>query len=302
MKVAGLGQCSLDYLVRVDKFPEEDTKPEAEELLIQGGGPVATALVTLRRLGVKCGFMGAVSDDDAGKEIKRGLKEEGVSLRGLVTREGGASQRAFIIVNSKNGTRTVLWKRGSISPLKGSEVNASVIKGSRMLLLDGLMHNASVKAARLARSLGVPVLLDAGRFRDDTPELISLSDYVIASERFAEDLGKAPVRALSEIRAMNPAIEASTITLGPSGSVTLWRANTIRKPAYRIRPIDTTGAGDVFHGGFAYGVINNYSIERAIEFASAVAAMKCRALGGRSAIPNLDEALDFLDRWGPLNA
>lgn len=294
MKVAGLGQCSLDYIAFLDRYPREDTKEEARALFIQGGGPVATALVSLSRLGVETEFSGVVSDDDAGSLVIKGLKDEGVGTRKIKVRKGGASQTAFIVVNSRTGTRTILWKRPTATPLKATEVTGAFLKGADLLLLDGLMKEASLKAASIARRLNIPVMLDAGKVRDGMIELARLSDYIVAGEEFARGLKQSPREALSFLSASNP--KAVTVTLGKKGSVTWQNGKIFSQKAFRIRPVDTTGAGDVFHGGYIYGVLQKWDIRRTVEFASAFAALKCLKPGGRTGIPTLKETLRFIKR------
>src|SRR5574337_43704 len=218
MRVTGLGQCSLDYIALLKRFPREDTKEEALGLAIQGGGPVATALVALQRLGVKTSFIGIVSDDAVGAEIRKGLKEEGVDIRGLKIKKGGSSQAAFILVNPGKGTRTIIWKRPTVLPPGPKELDISPIKGSNLLLLDGLMAGASLEAAREARRLGIPVMLDAGRVRPGMLRLCRFADYIVASSEFAVGLNASPVEAIKRLSSYNP--KAVTITLGKKGSVT----------------------------------------------------------------------------------
>lgn len=300
MKVAGLGQCSLDFIAEVAAYPAEDTKEEALSVTVQGGGPVATALVSLSRLGVKTFFMGVVSDDPAGADIKNGLAAEGVDVRGLKTKKGGSSQVALIVANRTKGTRTIFWKRPTFSKgageLKAGDVKASFIKGKNFLLLDGLMHQASVRAARLARQNKVPVMLDAGRVRPGMISLAALSDYIVGSEEFAMGLAKTPKAALLKLAALNP--RAATITLGSRGSVSWAEGGTFRAPAYKVRTVDTTGAGDVFHGGYIYGLLRGWDIKKTVEFASAFAALKCRKPGGRTGIPTLAETLRLMKKGG----
>ncbi len=294
MKVAGLGQCSLDYIALLKRYPLEDTKEEASALLIQGGGPVATALVSLSRLGVRTEFSGVVSDDDAGSLIIKGLKDEGVGVKGLKVRKGGASQTAFIVVNGRTGSRTILWKRPTVPPLKPSEVNGSFLKGAGFLLLDGLMKDASLKAAKLARRLNIPVVLDAGKVRDGILVLARLSDYIVASEEFARGLKLKPKEALANLASSNP--RGVTITLGNKGSVTWQNGRISSRKAFKVKAVDTTGAGDVFHGGYIYGLLQGWGIEKTVEFASAFAALKCRKPGGRTGIPTLSETLRLIKR------
>lgn len=299
LTVTGLGQCSLDYIASVDGYPAEDTKAEARSLTIQGGGPVATALVALARLGVRARFMGRVSDDPPGEEIRRGLALEGVDTEGLASTPGGESQTAFIIVNSRTGSRTILWKRPTVAPLAPTDVDPSAIAASDMLLLDGLMMDASLEAARAAADHGVPVMLDAGSLRPGMMELAGMCDYVVCSERFARELvsnqpGPAdPIKTLEELSALNPV--AATVTLGVRGSVTRSGAEVFATPAFEVPVVDTTGAGDVFHGGYAYGVLRGWDLPRTVRFASAFAALKCTRPGTRTGIPGLEDTLRFMD-------
>ncbi len=291
-KVAGLGQCSLDYIALVDRYPEEDTKPEVIEWTEQGGGPVATALVALSRLGVKTAFLGTVSDDLAGTEIKRGLKQEGVDVRGLVFKKGGRSQTAFILANRRNAKRTIFWKRPTVAELIPDEVKVELIKKSEFLLVDGLMADASIFAARVAKSRGIPVMLDGGRVREGMMELAELSDHIVCSEEFSRDLAPTPRKALKELARLSP--RAATITLGKRGSITWTDGEVFHQDAFSVRAVDTTGAGDVFHGGYIYGLLRGWDIPKTVEFASALAALKCLEPGGRAGIPTLKDTLRFI--------
>ena len=286
--IAGLGQCSLDYLALASNYAKEDRKEEILEWSIQGGGPVATALVTLARLGpsqIDTRFMGIVSDDHAGRNIRAGLKAEGIDTRLLKTRKGGTSQTAFIVVNKRSATRTIYWQRPTVKELSRREVTEALIKDASLLMLDGLMEKASLKAALLARLNNVPVLLDAGSLRGSTIELATLANYIVCSERFSLAFGGTPGKTLKKLSKLNP--KAATVTLGKRGSVTWTEGRTFKTPAFKVKTKDTTGAGDVFHGAYAYGIIKKFSIEKTVQFASAAAALKCTQLGGRDGIPTI---------------
>ncbi len=293
MRVFGLGQCSLDFIAVVRKYPQEDTKEEALDFTIQGGGPVATALVSLSRLGVKTTFAGRVSDDWAGFEIIEGLRKEGVDTRGIRVKRGGSSQMAFIIV-SRRGRRTIIWKRPDVAELKPDDIKASLIKGQDFILLDGLMMEASLKAAAIARRFNIPVMLDAGRSREGMLELAGLSDYMVCSEEFAKGLKLTPKETLLKLSALGP--KASTVTLGEKGSITWSEGKVFAQSAFKVNAVDTTGAGDVFHGGYIWGLLNGWDIKRTVEFASAFAALKCLKPGGRRGIPSLRRTLVFLKK------
>ncbi len=298
MIVTGLGQCSLDSLALVDGYPRVDTKKEILEWHEQGGGPVATALVALSRLGVACNFYGTTGDDPAGKKIRRSLTDEGVDVKGLVQRDKSSSQMAFIVIEKGTAKRTIFWKRPSGSPLMPDELGADFLEGSDFLLLDGLMKDASLAAARRARTLGIPVMLDAGSVRPGLLDIAKSSDYVVASEEFAKGLGwiLAPEVLRQEKEKMG--VKVLTITLGGQGSITASDDQVFEVPAFPVNAADTTGAGDVFHGGYIYGLLQGWSLRDVVIFASALAAMKCRMIGGRTGIAPLAEVLNFLKEYG----
>lgn len=292
--VVGIGQCSLDTIVPVGEFPTEDTKYEVTGWTVQGGGPVATAMVTLARLGVKAEFTGVVGDDKAGAEIKKGLRGEGVGVKGMVTRKGELSQLAFILANTGKAKRTIFWQRPTGEDLNPSEIDTKKIEGSSFLLIDGLMKKASLIAARAAKCAGVPVMLDAGRVREGMSELASLADYIVASEEFAKEYGGSADGALRKLSRLKPRV--ATVTLGKKGSVTWTPKGTFSQRSFPVRAVDTTGAGDVFHGAYIYGLLQGWNPRETTRFASAAAALKCTATGGRTGIADLDTTLAFMQK------
>jgi len=295
MLVTGLGQCSLDYLSLVDIYPQVDAKKEVLEWHEQGGGPVATALVALARLGADCRLYGITGDDEAGGKIRQALAGEGVEINGLLKRKGGSSQQAFIAVEKGSAKRTIFWRRPTGKTLQPDELGVDFLIGSDFLLIDGLMREASFAAVKKARQMSVPVMLDAGSARPGMLELAGLCDYVVASEVFAEGLGwkLTPEALLKEASSLR--VKALTITLGEKGSLTVSGDRVIRMPAFKVDAVDTTGAGDVFHAGYIYGLLHKWDLEQVVRFASAVAAIKCKRMGGRAGIPHLNEVIRFLD-------
>lgn len=293
MIVTGIGQCSLDYLAVVDTYPRPNTKKELLQWCEQGGGPVATALVTLARLGISGRFYGVIGDDEAGEKIRQSLVEEGIDTR-LTKRAGKRSQVAFIAIEKGTGRRTIFWKRPSGKELKIRELDTDFLKGSRFLLLDGLMVDISLYAAARAREHGIPIMLDAGRLRQGMLEIAGLCDYLVASEEFARDLKWIITGAALAKRREELGCKILTVTLGERGSITTTDKGLLRVPAFKIQPADTTGAGDVFHGGFIYGLLQQWELKDIIVFTSAIAAMKCTKVGGREGIPSLFEIEAFL--------
>jgi len=296
VRVIGLGQCAFDVLGRVPFYPGPDQKAELTEVLEQGGGPVATALVTLSRLGVETSFVGRVGDDTYGTRIRSGLVDEGVDCKYLLTDVNATSQYAFIAVEKSTGRRNIFWHRGTARPLTSTEIPEDLIRSATLLHLDGLHHEASLAAARIARKNGVLTVLDGGSLREGTRELFPLIDHAVVSEKFALQLsgGTDPAAALEPL--LSYGARAATVTLGGRGSLTLCAdgPEIVHQPAFSVDVVDTTGCGDVFHGGYIYGVLQGWDIRRVLRFAAACSALKACALGGRTAIPSAEEVECFL--------
>ena len=295
IQVIGLGQACLDYLGRLRFYPEEDDKCELIDLHIQCGGPASTALVTLSRLGIKTSFLGSISDDTFGIEILQGLKEEKVDSTFLKITPGYTSQFAFIAI-TESGNRTIFWNRGSVPHLRAGDVKLGPFSKARILHVDGLMIEAAQEAARQARSMGLKVVMDAGTMREGSKKLASLVDVLIASERFAEPLVgelSPPEKALVALGQLGP--KEVIITLGSRGSIGLSGEEIIFQKAFPIVAVDTTGAGDVYHGAYIYGLLQGWDMQECMRFASATSAVKCREIGARKGIPYLEEIREFME-------
>lgn len=295
IQVVGLGQACLDYLGILRVYPEEDDKCELMDLHVQCGGPASTALVTLSRLGIQTSFLGSISDDPRGIEIVKGLKEEKVDSAFLKITHGYTSQFAFIAITEKGGNRTIFWHRGSVPHLRAGDVDLSPFSKAEILHVDGLMIEAAQEAARQARNRGLTVVMDAGTMREGSLELASLVDVLIASERFAEPfIGKveAPEKALETLRQLGP--KEVILTLGSKGSIGLSGEEIISQKAFPINAVDTTGAGDVYHGAYIYGLLQGWDMPECMRFASATSAIKCGEIGARKGIPHLEEIREFM--------
>ncbi len=292
--VVGIGHSTVDYLGLIERYPESDTKVEISEFSIQGGGPVATALVTLAALGVDTAIVSKVSDDDFGRFMRSGLVEAGVDTTGLVVEPGKVSPFSFIAVERGSGKRTIFWTRGNLGRLEPEDVDLGLLEGAKVLHVDGIHSWAQIAAARKARELGVHVVYDAGSARDGWKELVELSDTVIASERFvSEAVPGAIAESLRSLARMGPG--TVVITMGPEGSVGMEQGQTYIAPALDVEAVDTTGAGDVYHGAYIYALLQGWTLQKRMRFASAAAGLKCRSLGGRAGIPTLGEILAAMD-------
>jgi len=287
--IFGLGQCSLDYLGRIAGYPTPDVKCEFSGLVIQGGGPVATALVALSRWGLRCTFAGMIGDDAFGRTIETSLREEGIDTANLVVRRNSTSQFAFIAVEPDAGRRTIFWQRPTGSPLQPEEIPLHQSREAAVLHPDVLFINAAHQACHIARQAGIPVVVDAGTLRDGMLELARLSDYFIASETFAQQLtgNRDPLDACDLLLELGCNLAA--VTLGAAGYVARYGRTTIRKPAYSVATVDTTGCGDVFHAGFIFGLVHRWDYDLCLDFAAWSAAQVSLQMGGRKGIPPLSE-------------
>ncbi|UCD31274.1 MAG: hypothetical protein JSV38_10760 [Desulfobacterales bacterium] len=288
-KVFGIGQCCLDYIGKISSYPQPDTKCEFSDMVIQGGGPVATALVALARWGVSCTFAGVIGDDPFGAMIRSSLDDEEIDTSGILVRNGFASQFAFITAEPHVGRRTIFWKRPTGPSLSPEEINYGMIRNARVVHTDGIFPEASLAACKTAKQAGVKVVVDAGSLREGMLELARLSDYFLASETFAKAFVEEdnPLAACMKLAELGPDVVG--VTLGPKGYIALDRGRVIERPAYPVEAVDTTGCGDVFHAGFIYGLLENWHVDKCFDFAAWAGAMVSLRLGGRAGIPTLDD-------------
>lgn len=297
--VVGLGCACLDFLGIVPHLPDQDDQVWMSDSTQQGGGMVSTALVTLSRLGVSTAFAGKVGNDMAGRAVKEEFDLYGVDSDQLVVERGATTPVSMILVDESTGQRTIM-AGGTTVELSPSEVPAGMIADAKYLHLDTTGRQAALAAAEIARSAGVPVVLDADSLSrpQDIEELLRATDYLIASRVFTEALTGLtdPAEAAKTLAGYGSSV--AIVTLGEAGSLTLAAGRSFHTPAFPVEVVDTTGAGDVYHGAYLFGLLQEWSLEKTAVFASAVAALSCTRLGGRTGIPDLRSALDFLRERG----
>jgi len=287
--VYGLGQCAWDYIGQIEKYPPSDTKCEMSAMVVQGGGPIATALVALTRWGFSCSFCGVVGDDAMGRQITNSLQAENVNTSQIIIRQGFDSQFAFIAAEKNGGERTIFWRRPTGQRAMAKELNYDMIRQARVFHTDGLFPEASIAAARIAKEAGVIVVVDAGTLREGMLELAKYSDYFIVSEVFARNFINMddPHKACKELQNLGPQIVG--VTLGDRGYLALHHDRWIERPAYPVKAVDTTGCGDLFHAGITLGILKRWELGMTLDFSSWAAASVSTKLGGRAGIPSLDE-------------
>lgn len=299
--VVGVGVNAVDHLCTVDPFPTFDSKSALAGYDCQPGGQVATALVALARWGCRTAYAGTFGDGPLADLSRQSLVDEGVDVSAARARRGVANQTAVILVDRASGERTILMHRPAALTLRADELERDLVTSSRVLHLDGYDAEAAYTAASWARAAGVPVVVDVDTRVGPVERLLAITDAVIVSRQFACDLTGAaePEDALTRLAASTRAAIVA-ITLGAGGAIAANAAGIFRAPGYEVRAVDTTGAGDVFHAGFIYGLLRDWPLEDTLAFANATAALKCTTLGGRPGIPTVAAADELTRRGKPV--
>jgi sugar/nucleoside kinase (ribokinase family) len=291
-----LGQCAADTLCIVPHLPKLDTKLEVARFVRRAGGPAATAAATIQHLGGRTAFVGCVGDDAPGRAAIAALAKQGVDVTHTVFVPEAESHEAFILADPTTRTRTIVWTRGTAGLLEPRDIPAEVVRASRALLVDSLHIHAGIYAARIAQRADVPVFLDAGTAREGLHALLRRTDICFATRRCLYDLTRRGTTAerLTQLAALGPRIAG--VTLGEEGSLAYSAADRalVASPAFEVNAVDTTGAGDAFHGAIAFALTRRIALAPALTFANAVAALACTALGAQAALPTREETLALI--------
>ncbi len=295
--IVGVGDAAYDNLCIVENYPEEDGSTHILEMHNQGGGCCATALVAASRLGFSTAFIGNTGDDYAGKQIRDTFIQDNVSIEGVDIIKGRRSSLGFVMIDPVKSTRTKFPYRNNLPDIIWTEEKYELIRNARIIHIDSTNISNAMTAARIARQAGVPISMDGcSRKADNTPnaQLAAMADILIMNEAFPYyTSGKDTLEEAMKFFA-DAGSRIVISTLGEKGCVALIDGELRRFPAFRVNALDSTGAGDVFHGAFIAGYLRNYSLEECIRYASAVAALKCLKIGGRDGIPNHQETLEFI--------
>jgi len=292
--VVGMGLNSVDFLCVVPEFPTLNSKMRISQFSKQGGGQVATAMVALSRWGVKTKYMGKVGGDELDQFSLNSIQQEGVDVSSVTIEPNTPNQFAVIIVDGVSGERTILWDRDARLMYREGELRKKDVCSGKLLHLDGHDIKAAIQCARWAKEEKIPTVIDLDKVESLTSELIKEIDFVVTSGRFPALFTGISDRekALIELQKQIPGFLCAT--LGHDGAVALVEGEFVYVKGFEVKAVDTTGAGDVFHAGFIYGLLQNWELLDILRFANAVAALKCRDLGGRRGIPSLEEVQKFL--------
>ena len=287
--VVGVGINATDTIIRLPRFPALDSKVEILSAQVKPGGQVASAMVACRRWGLRSRYVGKIGDDRAGKLQVREMKRERVDTHWIVAKNS-ASQTAYILVDEPSGERTVLWKRDPKIALRPADLAPSWIAGAQVLLVDGHDTAAATRAARLAIQSKVEVVADLDNLYPGVKELLRFVNFPITSKDFPERLtGENDL--LKSLPSIHRDFKCRVIvsTLGRLGALAWDGVRFTLSPGFRVNAIDTTGAGDIFHGAFVYCLTQKLELKETLEFSCAAAAINCTVPGARGKIGTLTE-------------
>jgi len=293
----GLGFCVVDYQCLLDKFPAIDDKTVAKKYIHHGGAPVVTALVALGKWKRDVAMIGIAGDDDEGRFITKEMASYGVDTSHMILTKKTETKKAFVWIDLSKGTRTMVLGRERVIPLPASVAYKKNFPLCRFLHVDGNEAHVALKAMKLVRERGGETVIDLGRPREHMDELFTHTDHFIASHTFVKKFfgeKATPEDAVWKILERGPKV--ALITLGEKGCIGAtagggFRVHGISRKGFVV---DTTGAGDVFHGGYIYGLLKGWPPVKCAEFANAAAFLSCGAIGARAGIPSLKQVMSLL--------
>src|SRR5438067_6449893 len=295
----GFGLNAVDHLIVVSGYPAFDTKVRFNAYEKAAGGQTASAIVALQRLRMSTAYAGRFGSDEGGRFGLLSLEYEGVNLDYAETIDGADNQVAFIIIDERSGERTIIWDRDERLSYRADEAPIEIASRGRVLHLDAHDPPACAVMARIARAAGTIVTANIDNVYEGLPDLLTLIDVLITSSEFPQRLtGIGDVRSsLIEIQSRYGCAIVGA-TLGARGAIVYNDGQFVESPSFEVPGgcRDTTGAGDAFHSGFIYGILQDQDLETCMKLGNAIAALKCRALGGRAALPTADELTDFIGK------
>ena len=294
----GFGLNAVDHLVVVPQYPGFDTKIQLLEHVRAAGGQTASAMVGLQRLGLKTAYAGRFGSDAEGTFGLASLLSEGVNVEFAEVIDNARNQIAFIIIDKRNGERTIIWERDERLAYEPNDAPVGLAASGRVLHIDAHDPPACTMMARAARGAGTIISADIDNVYDGLPELLPFVDILVSSSEFPKRLtGISNERAsLIEMKARYGCAVVG-MTLGVRGALLYHEGTFLESSAFDVPGgcCDTTGAGDAFHAGLLYGLLTGEEIETSLRLANATAALKCRSLGARTSLPTRSELTKLIE-------
>ncbi len=298
-EIVGIGANVFDTLYTVDKYPTEDTKMRANSVKSCGGGPCATGLVAAAKLGASCAFIGNIGGDGGAKFLKEDFERYGVSTEYIKIKPGFDSFCSVLWLSKETASRTCVFYKGNVPPTKLDEEAKRAIADAKVMMVDGNDMDAAIEGAKIARDNGTKVLYDAGGLYSGVERLLPYADILIPSEEFAlGHTGADSAEAAAKILFERYSPEVVVITQGKKGGIIYDGEKLESYPAFLVDAVDSNGAGDVFHGAFAFAITKNMCYNKACVFSSAVSALKCTGIGARESVPDFEAVKKFLKENG----
>jgi sugar/nucleoside kinase (ribokinase family) len=296
--VLGLGANSIDFVHLLPAFPQPEgwlSKMRVSRHFVAPGGQTATTLAACARFGLRAKYLGATGTDENGARVRAELPRRQVDASDVAVREAN-NQYAVILIEEHSGERVVLWDRDERLELAEGDVPLALIASARLLHVDDVDQAAAIRAARHARSLGIPVTSDLDRMTERTSELVAAVTVPIFAEGLLPQLTGAedPEEGLRALRRVHDGL--LVVTRGHLGAMALDGDRLIDSPGFKVNVRDTTGSGDIFRAGFIYAWLNGWPVDRVLRFANAAAALSCTRFGAMDGIPDLEEALELEGR------
>jgi len=291
-QIIGIGMACVDHLYRLEDVSELPNG-HVIEYSVQGGGPAATAIAAARVLGAECGMIACVGDDERGRFVLDGLEGIGVDASHSALKPGGSTPMVLVLVDGRTAERHFLALTAGPPMLEAAEVDWDYVAGARILHFDNWVKDP-VALMQRARALDVTVTVDFNVTPGNEPDWLPMADVLIGSAdvRGGALRSDAVLREAIAVSKRGPRI--AVLTLGSDGCVGVGPEGPFRVPAFRVDVVDTCGTGDVFHGAFAYALLQEWEARDCATFAAATAAMGATRLGGRAGLPTADQVAAFL--------
>lgn len=300
--ILGLGCVAVDDLLYVSAFPQPETKTRVRHHERQGGGLTGTALVAAARLGARCAFAGTLGTEELSQFILDRFRHYGIDTSMVRQQSDVRPIHSFVIVDESQETRTILYDLAGSLGAQPDWPEESVVRSTRVLYVDHYGVEGMIRAARIARQVGIPVVADLeNNQRPEFPELLALVDHLIVSQAFATRLTGESTAAKAVEKLWREDRQVAIVTCGSEGS--WYRIAGVapqHQPAFRVPVVDTTGCGDVFHGAYAAALAYGFPLSRRLRFASAAAAIKATQLGGQTGCPTLLQVEQLEQQMSPV--
>ena len=295
--ITGVGAAVLDYLNVIEAYPQEEGSTHITQIIRQGGGACATAVVAAKRLGMYGQMITSVGDDETGKQILDGLDEEGIDTTMIEVVPGGISPHSEIMVNPETGTRTKFVCSSTLPPIEWNADQIAVLKNSDILHVDGTRYDNAMAAIEIAKQNHIMVSVDGRHLEKDrelSRKMAEMADILIMSasySRLVTNAGRAE-DGMAYFASRGPKVIIST--QGTHGCLAWIDGHVEVFPGYSVKAVDSTGAGDVFNGAFIAAYMRGSDVRQAIRYATIAAALKCTQIGGRAGIPTDKEIRSYL--------